>query len=129
MQNMGAFVIDLVGTTSTDGGAIAAVANPEGQKLIITEAYVIVDTPSTGAANLNAGVAANATTSDTDLVNALAINGSITGNVYNGPAPAAKAAVGTWGATEYITASGSADSTGFRGRLFVKYIRTVDGED
>lgn len=127
-QNLGAYVIDLTGATATTGGAVGSALNPEGQTLIITEAYLIVATPSTGAANLSCGVAADATTSDTDMTNALAINGSITGKVYNCMAYTAKGEAVVWGATEYITATGSASSAGFVGRLLVKYIRTDDGE-
>jgi hypothetical protein len=36
---------------------------------------------------------------------------------------AAKGAAQVWGVTEYITATGSASSVGFVGRLFVQYIR------
>ena len=116
--------ITLTGALLFAGGEIAAVKNPEGVPLIITDVKLYVDTPSTGGCNLSAGVAANATTSDTDLINALAVNGAITGLAYHGmTALAAKDAAKVWGATEYITATGSADSSGFTGRLYVKYIR------
>ena len=38
---------------------------------------------------------------------------------------AAKGAAQVWGATEYITATGSADTTGFAGTLYVQYDRTA----
>lgn len=114
----------LTGATLFAGGEVAAVANPEGVPLIITDVKIFVDTPSTGAANLNVGLAANATTSDTDMINALAVNGAITGLAYHGmTALAAKGAAQVWGTTQYLTATGSADTTGFAGRLFVQYIR------
>jgi hypothetical protein len=60
---------------------------------------------------------------DSDLINALAINGVITGKAYHGiTALAAEGEAQVWGATEYITATGSASSVGFAGRLFVDYI-------
>lgn len=120
-------VFDLEGAVATTGGAIGAFENPEGCDLIICDVKLIVDTPSTGGANISVGVAADATTSDTDLINALAINGSITGKAYHGmTALAAKGEAVVWGADEYITASGSASSADFEGRLFVKYIRTTE---
>lgn len=116
--------IPLTGAALFAGGEVAAQLNPEGVPLIIVDVKLYVDTPSTGAANLNVGIAANATTSDTDMINALAVNGAITGLAYHGmTALAAKGAAQVWGATEYITATGSASTAGFAGRLFVQYIR------
>jgi len=115
--------IPLTGALLFAGGEVAAVANPEGVPLIITDVKIYVDTPSTGAANLNAGLAANATTSDTDMINALAVNGAITGVAYHGmTALAAKGAAQVWGTTQYLTATGSASTVGFAGRLFVRYV-------
>ena len=116
--------IPLAGAALFAGGEVAAVKNPEGVPVIITDVKLYVDTPSTGAANLSVGIAANGTTSDTDMINALAVNGAITGVAYHGmTALAAKGAAQVWGATEYITATGSASTAGFVGRLFVQYIR------
>lgn len=121
----GCLEIPLVGNALFAGGEIAAQANPEGVPLIIVDVKIYVDTPSTGAANISVGLAANATTSDTDMINALAINGAITGKAYHGmTALAAKGEAQVWGTSQYLTATGSADSTGFAGRLFVQYIRT-----
>lgn len=116
--------IPLTGAALFAGGEVAAVLNPEGVPVIITDVKLYVDTPSTGAANLSVGIAANGTTSDTDMINALAVNGAITGKAYHGmTALAAKGEAQVWGATEYITATGSASTAGFVGRLFVQYIR------
>lgn len=116
--------IPLTGNALFAGGEIGSLLNPEGVPLIIVDVKLYVDTPSTGAANISCGIAAAATTSDTDLINALAINGAITGKAYHGmTALAAKGEAQVWGATEYITATGSADSSDFVGSLFVSYIR------
>lgn len=118
--------IPLTGALLFAGGEVAAVANPEGVPLIIVDAKLYVVTPSTGGANLNVGIAAAATTSDTDMINALAVDGAITGLAYHGmTALAAKGAAQVWGATEYITATGSASTVGFVGKLFVRYIRAT----
>lgn len=122
----GCLEIPLTGNTLFAGGELGAVLNPEGVPLIIQDVKLYVDTPSTGGANINVGIAANATTSDTDMINALAINGAITGKAYHGmTALAAKGEAQVWGATEYVTATASADSTGFAGRLYIQYIRTA----
>ena len=120
----GCLEIPLTGALLFAGGEIAGVLNPEGVPLIIQDVKIYVDTPSTGACNISVGIAAAATTSDTDMINALAINGAVTGLAYHGmTALAAKGAAQVWGVTEYITATGSASSVGFVGRLFVQYIR------
>lgn len=122
----GCLEIPLTGNALFAGGEIAAVANPEGVPLIIVDVKLYVDTPSDGAANINVGIAADGSTSATDLINALAINGAITGKAYHGmTALAAKDEAVVWAAAKYITATGSADSSGFTGRLFVQYIRTA----
>lgn len=122
----GCLEIPLTGNALFAGGEIAAVANPEGVPLIIQDVKIFIDTPSTGAANINVGLAADAVTSDTDMINALAINGAVTGKAYHGmTALAAKDEAQVWGTTQYLTATGSADSSDFVGRLFVQYIRTA----
>lgn len=118
--------IPLTGVAATTGGAVAAVLNPEGKPLIITDVKLYVVTPSTGGANLTVGIAADAVTDDSDMINALAVNGAITGLAYHGmTALAAKGAAQVWGATEYITATGSASTVGFVGKLFVSYVRAA----
>jgi len=120
----GCLEIPLTGALLFAGGEVAAVLNPEGVPLIIVDVKIYIDTPSTGAANLSVGIAADATTSDTDMINALAVNGAVTGLAYHGmTALAAKGAAQVWAVDEYITATGSASTVDFVGRLFVSYIR------
>ena len=122
----GCLEIPLTGALLFAGGEVAADANPEGVPLIIVDVKIYVDTPSTGAANLSVGLAANATTADTDMITALAVNGAITGLAYHGmTALAANGAAQVWGLTQFLTATGSASTVGFTGRLFVSYIRTA----
>jgi len=122
----GCLEIPLTGALLFAGGEIAAVANPEGVPLIIQDVKIYIDTPSTGGCNLSAGLAADAVTADTDMINALAVNGAVTGLAYHGmTALAAKGAALVWGTTQYLTVTGSASSVGFAGRLFVQYIRTA----
>ena len=118
--------IPLSGAALFAGGEIGSRLNPEGVPLIITDVKLYVATPSTGACNMNCGIAATATASDTDMINALAINGALTGLAYHGmTALAAKGAAQVWAAGEFITATGSASSAGFTGTLFVQYIRAT----
>jgi hypothetical protein len=118
--------IPLTGALLFAGGEIASVANPEGVPVVITDVKILVTTPSTGAATISVGIAAAATTSDNDMIDALDINGAAAGSAYHGmTALAAKGAAQVWGATQYVTATGSADTTGFVGKLYVQYNRTA----
>jgi len=124
----GMLSVPVTGTTSTDGGAMCAVANPEGQTIYILRSYLVVTTASTGAANISVGVAADGVTSATDMINALAINGSIANKIYNGNTIQATtktevSAPAAWTSTKYVTCTGSADSSGFTGTLYIEYIR------
>ncbi len=124
----GLLSVPVTGTTSVVGGAMCSVANPEGQTVYILRSYLVVTTPSTGAANINVGVGATATTDATDMINALAINGAITGKIYNGSTIQATTktevtAPAAWTSTTFVNATGSADSTGFAGTLYIEYIR------
>lgn len=119
----GTLEIPLTGALLFAGGEIANVANPEGAPLIIQDVKLYVDTPSTGAANILVGLAATGV-SNNSLIDALDINGAAAGSAWHGmTALAAKGAALVWTAALFLTATGSADTTGFVGRLFVKYDR------
>jgi len=117
--------IPLVGTTATTGGAIASWAPPEGGPIMITETILYYTTKSTGAANASVGVAANATTSAANLIDAFAV-GTTAGPVMavnttdkstNGKERQLLTGV------QYVTVTGSADTTGLVGTLFVRYLK------
>jgi hypothetical protein len=129
-QGTGMLSVPLTGNALFAGGEIAAIANPEGASLMVLRTYLYVKTPSTGAADINIGIAADAVTSATDIINALAINGAITGKVYNGNTiqGTTKTEVGVpavWTAGKFLTCTGSADSSGFVGTLYIEYIHLV----
>jgi len=116
----GAFVLDVTGVAATTGGALGAVLNPEGVDVIITETTFYGITNSTGAANLTVGIAADATTEATDLINALAM-AAVAGKAYNGLNAAAKAELAIWESDEYLTVTGSATTVGLTGKMIIKY--------
>lgn len=124
----GRLLIKITGATSTSAAGVGAVANPEGANLLILRSQLYIETPSTGAANLSAGIAANATSSATDIINALAVNGAITGKAYNGNAIQATAKTeitepAIWTASKYLTFTGSASTAGLTAWLMVEYVR------
>lgn len=122
----GAFELALVGQAVPSNGGAAQVVNQEGVPLIVKQATLYVDTPSTGAANIAIGVGA-AGAANNNIIAAQALNGVAAGTAYNLLAPAAGAAVVTWSAAQVLNATVSAASAAFAGRLFVEYYR-IDTE-
>ena len=106
-------------TPAGAAGILLAVANPEEADVIITRVTVDVTTESDGAANLQAGVAANATTADGTLITATAVGAAativdsvdVTQNVQK------------WEDDEFLTFHGSADTTGLVANAYIEYIR------
>lgn len=126
----GRLTINFTGEASTAGGGIAAIANPEDKSVLILRATLYVSDNSTGAANLSAGIADDASTSATDIVNALAM-AAAAGKAYNGHAMqnTAKteiAAPALWTASKFLTLSGSASTVGLAGKLIIEYVRVED---
>lgn len=127
-EGKGALSIHLVGAASAANGGLGAIANPEGVKLIILRTTLLVHAPSTGAANLSAGVAATADAAATDIINALAMNGVAADTPYNGHvmqngAKTEIAAPAVWTPSKFITFTGSATTVGLDATLYVEYLR------
>jgi len=122
VEGRGTFCVKITGAASTAGGGIGEVANPEDVAVVITKSTLYVETPSTGAANLDVGIGATGV-DNTTLINALAGNGSITGKAYNGLNPAANAEQDVWAADELLTFTGSGSTVDFVGYLFLDYVR------
>jgi hypothetical protein len=127
-KQTGCYEVALTGNALFAGGEIAEVANPEGVPLIIKQATLYVDTPSSAAGGetlaVGVGVAGAA---NNNIIAAQALSGAITGLAYNLLAPAAGAAEIMWPAASVLNATGSADTADFVGRLFVEYYR-IDAE-
>lgn len=126
-EGRGQLSIDLTGAASTDNGGLGAVANPEGASVIILRTTFYGKTNSTGAANLGIGVAANASTKATDILNDLAM-AAVAGKMYNGHAMQNTAkteisAPALWTADKFITFTGSASTVGLTGTLYLEYVR------
>ncbi len=126
-EGKGALSIKITGVASTDNGGVGAIANPEGVTLIILRTTLLVTTQTTGAANLAIGVAADAVSKATDILNDLAM-GATTGKAYNGSAPQTTAkteitAPALWTASKFLTFTGSASTAGLDATLYVEYVR------
>lgn len=127
-EGKGFLSVPVTGTTSLVGGAMCSLANPEGATVYILRSYLVVTTASTGAANINVGVGATATTDASDMIAALAINGAITNKIYNGNSIQATTktevtAPAAWTSDKFVNCTGSASSAGFTGTLYIEYIR------
>lgn len=127
-QGKGALAIDLTGVASTDSGGQGALENPEGVSIIILRSTIYFRNNSDGAGNLGIGIAANATTKATDILNDLDVNGVADGSVYNGhamqnTAKTAISAPAVWTTDKYLTFTGSATLVGLDATLYLEYIR------
>lgn len=112
----------LAGIVGTTGGGIGKLANPEGATIIIIRLVLDITTKSTGAANASAGVAANGTTSAADLCDTLDVGTAAicADNITN--AGAGGKATRKMTSTQFVTVTGSADSTGLVGTGYIEYI-------
>jgi len=118
--------IKITGVASSDNGGIGYIANPEGVKLGILRTYLYARTGSTGAVNLDVGVATAVTSKGTDILSTFdGVEATIGGKLFYCqavPVNETEDAV-VWAATSYITFTGSATSVGLDADLYVEYIR------
>ncbi len=111
--------VDLTAATTTTGGAVASIANPLGVDLIIVDAFINVTTAATTPANtIDAGVAANGTTSSDTL-----FDGQATSAGLKLPGGTNGARGRLWGASQYVTATASATLAGMVGTLTLVCVR------
>ena len=122
-EGKGAYRYALTAGTTTAGGDILGIANPEGADLIVTRLIVNVTTAATGVATADFGIAADATTtSDTlldeiDIGTAAAIFCNFDDQGTNGQS------VVLWPSDEFLTGTPSATAAGLVGYVYVEYIR------
>lgn len=123
-EGKGCLTGSLTAATTTTGGDALNLANPEGVDLLITRLILNITTEATGAATVDAGVAATGTSNDElidggDVGSAAIIldniEDCIDGNV-------AQAAV-EWGSDEYVTVTPSATLAGLVGSYYIEFIR------
>jgi len=127
-EGRGVLALRIDGVSSTDAGGQGSILNPEGVDVLILRATLVVHTASTGAANIDIGVASAAATDATDIVNALAMNGVDAQTAYNGfamqnTAKTEIAAPALWEDDYYVTVTGSASLVGLEATLYLEYIR------
>jgi len=114
----------LVGTSSTSGGGVGKfnVAGQDNATIVITRVMVYIKTVASGAANLNVGVAADGSTSANNLLTSLDCH-SAAGCFDNlGSAGASGKSCQIMTTSQYVTVTGSADTTGLVGEVWYGYI-------
>lgn len=120
-------VIDITGVASVAAGGQGYIANPEGVALLITKSTIQFIAPSDASGNLGIGIGATAATKGTDILNDLDANTPSAGDWYNGHArqntAKTQASAPIWGASQYLTFTGSATLAGLVARLYLEYIR------
>lgn len=122
MQQVGAYKTALTAVTSNTAGGALSLANPEGVDLIITRLILDITTPSSGAATVDAGIAANGTTSSDTLIDGKSVAAAGIFDNIEDQGTNGKSAV-KWGASEYLTITASATLAGLVGNAYIDYIR------
>lgn len=102
-------------TAVTSATQAVALANPFGERVIVTDVVLDVTTKSTGAATVDCGVAANGTTSSDTLLDGLDVGTSaiIGNNIDNKGNNGGRGKA--WASSEYITVTASATLAGLVG--------------
>jgi hypothetical protein len=106
-------------------GGVVSLANPEGAALIIQSGGVVIDvtTPATGACTVDAGIAADGSTSADNLIDGLDVGtAAITAdNVQNA---GTNGGIIRWESDEYLTVSvASGAAADLAGYLYLNYRR------
>lgn len=128
-EGRGVFAVHIVGGASVDAAGQGAIANPEGASVIILRGTLYVVSPSTAAADLDVGIAADAATLADDILSDVGIDGLNAGSVYNcyamqNTAETEITAPALWTAGKYLTISAhDASAVGFEAYLYLEYVR------
>lgn len=107
------FGISITLTARADAGVLGSWQNTTGKSVLIMNRGIVVTAASTGAATVDAGIATTAVTNDT-LIDGQALNG-VAANTVVQTAGSNGAFSRIVAAGSYVTAFGSADTTGLTG--------------
>ncbi len=124
---LGVYSVAITGGTATASGGQAAILNPEGVDLIISDWKLFVTASSTGAANLTIGTAASGTAAANSLLTTTAV-GAAAGSVFTGISGGTVAGqnvttTNKWGSADYINVTASATAVGLSAILYIDYWR------
>lgn len=121
-QQYGALKEALTAVTTTTAGGALSLANPLGIDLIVTDLILDITTEATGSATVDAGIAANGTTSADNLIDAGDVGAAVVvlNNVDNKGSNGKKCV--KWGSTQYLTITASATLAGLVGNAYIKWV-------
>lgn len=120
----GAFRVPLTAITSspTTAGGVLSLANPEGKTLIITRFILNITSPSAGAATVDAGVAADGSTSSDTLIDGASV-ATAAKALDSGKDGGTNGKIGQlWTASQFVTVTASATLAGLVGEAIIFYI-------
>lgn len=122
-EQKGAYKVALTAATTNAAGGVLSLANPEGAAIIVTRLVLDITTNSTGAATVDAGIAADGSTSADNLIDgqSVATAAKVLDNISDGGTNGK--ARQKWGATQYLTITASATTAGMVGNAYIEYIR------
>lgn len=110
-------VVSFALVANASAGVLGSWQNTTGNTVLVLQRGIVVDSTSTGSATVDMGVASTVATNDT-LIDGQALNGLSAGAVVR--------TAGTNGGDvvrvpngHYVTAFGSADTTGFAGNAYL----------
>jgi len=117
----GALHVALTAATTTTGGGVLSIANPEGVDLYVTRLVLNISTQSTGAATVDGGIAADGTTSSDTLIDGKSVaTAGVFDNIKDGGTNGK--AGQKWGASQYLTITASATTAGMVGEAIISYL-------
>lgn len=117
----GALHVALTAATDTTAGGVLSMANPEGRDLYVTRLVLNIPTPSTGAAAVDAGIAANGTTSSDTLIDGKSVaTAGVFDNIKDGGTNGK--AGQKWGSGQFLTITASATTAGLVGEAIISYL-------
>ena len=122
-EGKGCYKYALTAGTTTTGGDVLSLANPEGVDLLVTAVILDITTDATGAANLECGIAADGTTSASDIFDTVALAaGTFDSRDADNQGTTGKG-LQKWESDEYLTITPSATCAGLVGNAYIQYIR------
>ena len=110
-------LVPIAFTARADAGVLGSWQNTTGKDLLVLTRGIHVGTTSTGAATVDAGIAATAVTNDT-LIDGQALNG-LAANTVVQTAGTNGAMLRVVPAGYYVTAFGSADTPGLVATMYI----------
>lgn len=116
----GAFRADLTAVTSATQAL--ALENPEGRDIYVTRFLISTSSPSAGAATVDAGIAADGTTSSDTLIDGASV-ASAAKVLDSGKDGGTNGKIGQkWGASQFLTVTASATLAGLVGEVIIEYV-------